>query len=231
MATTLLRNVTEEETFLRAVVPAEAPLAVVLHAPEAASSCVLRHLSQLAAERRDLHRKWCAAAAAVCHEGLSRGPGSTAMCSRSESPSRSPSFPSCLPCLSVRLAGAAAGAPLTAPGTADWNAFRLWSHRGAWRGAAQLKLLLHSPLAPEPQPPCTRLGACEPGECCRVPPAWAAQSGARLLVLPCQNLSHLAAAAGEGAAEMEAAAELAERVLGATGLAGRTRERLQAVAS
>ena len=229
MATALLRNVTEEETFLRAVVPSEAPLAVVLHSPEAASSCVLRHLSQLAAVRRDLHRKWCAAALGASSWVLRRrGAGSMAMCSRWESPCRSPSSPSCPPCRSVRpLAACSLQRSSDRARRADWNAFRLWSHRGAWRGAAQLKLLLHSPLAPELQPPCTRQGACEPGECCRVPPAWAALSGARLLVLPCERLSALAAA-GDGP-ELVREAEVAERVLNATGLAARTQERAQAL--
>ena len=53
----LLRYVSDEEVFLRGI-PADSRACVVLHPPAADSSAVVAHLTELAKERRELHRRW-----------------------------------------------------------------------------------------------------------------------------------------------------------------------------
>ena len=55
--TALLRYVSDEEVVMRAI-PADSRACVVLHPPAADGSAVAAHLSQLAKERRQMHRQW-----------------------------------------------------------------------------------------------------------------------------------------------------------------------------
>jgi hypothetical protein len=122
--------------------------------------------------------------------------------------------------------------PLVPALPAYWNTFRVWSNRRAWLGATRLELLLQTAAVPEASslPPCTRLRACEPGECCRVGSVWAdVPADAKALLMPCDLLTPLLANGDEpdDARRAKAAADV-ERCLDAPELAEHVVERLRA---
>ena len=122
--------------------------------------------------------------------------------------------------------------PLVPALPAYWNAFRVWSNRRAWLGATRLEQLLQTAAVPEVSslPPCTRLNACEPGECCRVGPVWEeVPADAKALLMPCELLSPLLSSADDADDTRctQAAADV-ERTLDAPDLAEHIVERLRA---
>ena len=221
----LLSYVADEEVFLRGI-PEDSRACVVLHAPAADSAAVAAHLTELARERRQLHRKWYF--------------GSWAALSVTIPLMIIPIVPAvpfywCAPRLVALVAHACSirlAARAYATGTAfavHRNCFRIWGHRKAWLGSARLEVLLVKPVLAAPLKPCTRTLACAGGECCRVAAAVDAAGDGRSVVVACDLLAvpHSAAAAADEASFARAAAAV-ERALDAPGLAEHAQERLLA---
>ena len=213
----LLSYISDEEIFLRGI-PADSRACVVLHPP--AADAVAEHLTELARERRQLHRRWYF--------------GSWATLSVTIPLMIIPIVPAVpfywhVPCdthvSSLRTRADSHG---IFPG-AHRNCFRIWGNRKAWLGSATLEALLAQPALAAPLKPCTRTLACAAGECCRVPAAVSAAGGARSVVVACDLLAapHSAAVA-EDEASLARDAAAVERALDAPGFAEHAHKRLLA---